>query len=83
MYTGPHVKYPLFFSHVNENLHFLDRVSKNIQIPNFMNIRSVGAELFHADGGTAMTKLVHVFFFRYFANAPKSVTTIYLSVLVL
>ena len=29
---------------------FLDRFSKNPQISNFMKIRLVGAELFHADG---------------------------------
>jgi hypothetical protein len=34
-----------------------------------MKIRPVGAELFHADGQTYMTKLV--FAFRNFANAPK------------
>ena len=32
------------------NLTFLDRLSKNNQISNFINIRSVGVELFHADG---------------------------------
>jgi hypothetical protein len=34
------------------NLNFLDRFSKNTQIPNFMKIRSVGVDLFHADGRT-------------------------------
>jgi hypothetical protein len=38
------------------NLNFLDSVSKNTQISDFMKIRSVGAELFNADrqtdGGT-------------------------------
>ena len=33
-------------------LNFLDRFSKNTRISNFMKIRAVGAELFHADGGT-------------------------------
>ena len=41
-------KVPLFFSGFNEN--FLGRFSKNIRISNFMKIRPVGAELFHADG---------------------------------
>ena len=35
-----------------------------------MNIQPVGAELFHADGRTDMTKLIVAF--RNFANAPKS-----------
>jgi hypothetical protein len=34
-----------------------------------MKIRPLGAELFHADGQTDMTKLLHTF--RNFANAPK------------
>jgi hypothetical protein len=33
-------------------LEFLDRFSKNPQIPNFIKIRLVGAELFHAGGRT-------------------------------
>ena len=33
-------------------LHFLDRFLKNIQISNFINIRQVVGELFHADGRT-------------------------------
>jgi hypothetical protein len=36
-----------------------------------MKIRSVGAELFHADRRTDMTKLIVAF--RNFANAPKTV----------
>jgi hypothetical protein len=44
--------------------------SKNPQISNFMEIRPVGAELFHADGWTDMTKLIVAF--RNFANKPKN-----------
>jgi hypothetical protein len=29
---------------------FLNKFSKKVQIPNFMQNRPVGAELFHADG---------------------------------
>jgi hypothetical protein len=47
MCIGLHSKYQLFL--FNETLNFLDRFSKNIQIPNFMKIHPVGAELFHAD----------------------------------
>jgi len=32
------------------NLNFLDIFSKNAEISNFMKIRPVGTELFHADG---------------------------------
>jgi len=42
---------------------------KNPQISNFMKIRRVGAELFHADGRTDMTKLIIAF--HNFANKPK------------
>ena len=43
-------------------------MSKNYQIPKFMEIRPVGTELFHEDGQTDMTKLTVAF--RNFANAP-------------
>jgi hypothetical protein len=45
MYKGLHIK------HANE-LTFINRFSKNIQISNFMKIRRVETELFHADGET-------------------------------
>jgi len=35
-----------------------------------MKIRPLGAELFHADGGTDTTNLI--VFFRNFTNAPKN-----------
>jgi hypothetical protein len=40
-----------------------DRFSGKNQIPNFMKIHPVGAELFNADGQAEITKL---------ANAPKN-----------
>jgi hypothetical protein len=61
-------------------MNFQDKFFKNTQISNFMKIRPVGAELFHADrqtdgrteGQTDMTKLTVTF--RNFANAPKNET---------
>ena len=72
MYIGPHVKYPSFLFDFNETCIFLDRFSKNSQISNYMNIRPVGAELFHADrrtGGQTWRSLIVAF--RNFANSPK------------
>jgi hypothetical protein len=47
---------------------------KNNQISNFVKIRPVGQELFHADGEmdgqTDMTKLIVAF--HNFTNAPKN-----------
>ena len=43
---------------------------KDNQIPNFIKIRPVVAELFHTDGRTDMMKLTVGF--RNFANAPKN-----------
>jgi len=45
MYIGLHVKYPLFLSDFNKTSFLTDT-----QISNFMKIRLVGDELFHADG---------------------------------
>ena len=50
---------------------FLDRLSKNIQISNFIQIFSVVTEMFRADGQRDMTKRIVVY--RNFANAPKNV----------
>jgi hypothetical protein len=38
-------------------VNYLGRFSRNTQIPNFMKIRPLGADLLHADGQTDMTKL--------------------------
>ena len=70
LYIGLHVKFPVFLSDFNETSIFFDRFSKNTQISNFMKIRTAGAQLFHADGQTDMTKLIVTF--RNFANAPKN-----------
>ena len=55
------------------NFNFLDRFSENIQITNLLVIRPMGAELFHVDGRTDMTKLIVIF--RNFTNALKNSLT--------
>jgi len=66
-------KVPVILVRFQWKLHLLERFSKNPQIPNFMKIRSVGADLFHADGRTDMTKLIVAC--RNFANEPKKPLT--------
>jgi len=53
----------------NETCIFSTYLKKNTQIQNFIQILPVGAELFHADGGTD-TKLVVAF--RSFVTTPKN-----------
>jgi hypothetical protein len=69
MYIFLHVKCPLLLSDFNET-RFLTEFIKNTQIPNFAKVRPVGAELFHADRRTDMTKLIIAV--GNFANAPKT-----------
>jgi hypothetical protein len=64
-------KVPLILVRVQRHVNFLDRFSKNTQIPNFMKIRPVGDELFHADGRTDMTKIIVAF--RNFSKAHINV----------
>jgi len=49
MCIGLHVKCPLLFSDFNETLILSTALRKILRISNFMKIRPVGAELFHAD----------------------------------
>jgi len=67
-YVGFRVKYPLFLSDFSE-LEFFDTFSKSIKMSNFLKISPLGAEFFHADGQTDMTKLIVAL--RNFAKAPK------------
>jgi hypothetical protein len=52
MNIGLHIKYPLFFSDFNVTSIFSTYFQKNTEISNFVKIRPVGAELFHADNRT-------------------------------
>jgi hypothetical protein len=49
-------------------LEFSRQIFETIQIPSFIITHPVGAELFHSDGRTDMTKLIIAF--RNFVNAP-------------
>jgi len=49
------LKYPLCLPSFKK-INFINGFSKISQISNFMKIRPVGAELFHSDGRTDMTK---------------------------
>jgi len=69
MYIGLHVKYSLFVSEFNETQIFSTDFRKKYQILNFMKIRPVGAELFHVNRRTDMTKLKVAL--SHFSNAPK------------
>jgi hypothetical protein len=68
------LKYALCLSNINETWIFSNRFSKNIQIPNFMKILPLGAELFYADERLDrrrdMTQLIVVL--RDFAKEPKN-----------
>jgi len=45
-------KVPVTLARIELNSNILNRLSKNTQISNFMEVRSVGAELFLEDGWT-------------------------------
>jgi len=63
MYTGIHVKYPLFLSYLNETWIVSTDFRKMLKY----QFCRVGAELLHVDGQTDMTKPIVAF--RNFANA--------------
>ena len=65
--SGRHVKYPVFLSDCNEQ--FFRQIFDKWPNIKFQKIRSAGAELFHVDGQTDMTKLRAAF--RNFVTAPN------------
>ena len=53
MYTGLYVKYPVFLLDIKETWNCSTYFrKKNIQLSNFIKIRPLEADLFHADGRT-------------------------------
>jgi hypothetical protein len=52
-------------------LNFLHAFSKNAEIPNFIKIPKVGAEMLQDGGRTDMTKFIVAF--RNFSNVPENV----------
>jgi hypothetical protein len=69
MYTGLHVNHPLFLSDFNTIRIFSTDFQKNTQLWNFIKIRPIEAQLFHADGRTDMKLIVA---FHNIPNAPKT-----------
>jgi len=62
-------KVPVILDIFYWNFNFLDIISKNTEISDFMKIRPVGAKLFHADGGTDGHKAANVFFWKFYERA--------------
>jgi len=52
IYIALHVKYPLFLSDLNATWIFSTYFRNKLKVTNFMKIRPLGTELFHADGQT-------------------------------
>jgi len=57
MYIDIQVQYPLFLPDFNGTSNLLDRFFEKSSNINFIKVRPLGAELFHADGQTDTTKL--------------------------
>jgi len=70
MYIGLHGRYQLFLLDFNGTRIIFSTDFRKIS--NLMKIRPVGAELFHADGRTDMTKLIVAC--GNFENASKHLT---------
>jgi hypothetical protein len=72
VYIGIYINYPLLVSDFNKTLIFSAVFSKNGQIPNFMEICAVSAEMFHVNPQRDITKLVVAL--RNFANMSKGLS---------
>jgi len=69
VYIGLPVKYPLFLSDFKETVMFSTEFQNT---SNFIKVRPVDAELFHAAGRTKGQTIRLIVAFRKLANAPKT-----------
>ena len=74
MYIRLHEKYPLFLSDFNDTWIFSKdfRKKKKTQISNFIQIRPVRAELFHADGRANRHDEANSHFSQFYERAKMS-----------
>ena len=70
MYVSLDVKYPLFWSHFNENRIFSTDFPKSTEIQSFVEIHPETAEFSHADRQTDRHDETKQSLFAIFANAP-------------
>jgi len=77
MYIGLRVKYLLFLSICKETLIFSTDVQQLVKYLKSVKIRSVRAELFHADGRRDKTDMKLMIAFRSFANVPANWTFVH------
>ena len=76
MYKGFHVKCPLFLADFNGTLILSTDFQKNKQISNFMKIRPVGAEFFHADVQAERLDSANIRFSKFCESAWYYINTI-------
>jgi hypothetical protein len=77
-------KVPVIILRFSSNLAFLDRFSKTPQMSNFIKLRPLGAELFHADGQTHRRDEGYSRFLQFCQKRPlaaKNVATVMVGII--